>query len=248
MIAEEEKMSQSTQHKLGNTRPPRVQITYDVLVGGEKEHKELPFVLGIMADLSGMRSTEPLPIKDRSFVGIDMDNFNDIMAHIAPNLDVSVSNKLLNNQGKFKASLLFESMEDFQPNSLIEQIPTLSSLNQSRLNLKDLLSKMDGNDELEQLLSEIMLDPKKQEQLSREIDEELGIVKKKSPKPDFDDPEYIAQQTLRELPPVMSSMVEEPNPVSFEGYEKTTSISEETNEQSDKSKKDSDQNDSFFSS
>lgn len=245
MIAEEEKMSQSTQHKLGNTRPPRVQITYDVLVGGEKEHKELPFVLGIMADLSGMRSTEPLPIKDRSFVGIDMDNFNDIMAHISPNLEISVSNKLLNNQGKFKASLLFECMDDFQPDNLIEQIPTLSSLNHSRLNLKDLLSKMDGNDELEKLLSEIMLDPKKQEQLSREIDEELGIVKKKASKPDYEDPEFIAQQTLKELPPVIDTIVEEPTPVSFEGY--TNRSSEEAkNDLNEKNKKGSDQNDNFF--
>lgn len=245
MIAEEEKMSQSTQHKLGNTRPPRVQITYDVLVGGEKEHKELPFVLGIMADLSGMRSTEPIPIKDRSFVGIDMDNFNDIMAHIAPNLEISVSNKLLNNQGKFKASLLFECMDDFQPNNLIEQIPTLSNLNHSRLNLKDLLSKMDGNDELEQLLSEIMSDPKKQEQLSREIDEELGIVKKKAPKPDYEDPEYIAQQTLKELPPIVDAVVEDPTPISFEGY---TSSPIESDKKEDQKKKDSDQDDNFFSS
>lgn len=197
-------MEHSTQHKIGKTRPPRVQITYDVMVGNATEHKELPFVVGIMSDLSGMREVEPVALKDRSFVGIYADNFNDIMAHIKPDLKLSLDNKLLGNKGKLNVHLRFESMEDFNPLNLISQIPTLTALYNSRVNLKDLLSKMDGNDELEELLMDIMADPKKQEKLLAEI--ENDGLKTASPKRKeevvLSEEEKIARQTIKELGPV----------------------------------------------
>jgi type VI secretion system protein ImpB len=190
-------MTDNSQHKIGQTRPPRVQITYDVMVGNATEHKELPFVVGIMADLSGMRETEPPAVKDRSFVGIYADNFNDIMAHIRPNLSIAVENRLLNTKGKFKADLVFESMDDFLPMNLIKQIPTLTSLWESRVNLKDLLSKMDGNDDLEEMFLEIMNDTKKQDVIMKAIlAEESGEVKNEKP----DEDEKLAIETLKALP------------------------------------------------
>lgn len=198
-------MAENTQHKLNTLRSPRVQITYDVMVGESFEQKELPFVVAIMSDLSGMREKEILPLKDRSFVGIYADNFDDIMAYIQPSLKLSVDNKLLNNHTKFKANLSFNSMDDFNPINLIQQIPALKILHQSRVYLKDLLSKIDGNDELEELLNEIMLDPKRQQALLDELDIELdvGKDKKKKSKVVIEETSLdIATQTLEELPPV----------------------------------------------
>lgn len=190
-------MADNSQHKIGQTRPPRVQITYDVMVGNATEHRELPFVVGIMADLSGMRETEPPAVKERSFVGIHTDNFNDIMEHIRPNLSLAVENRLLSTKGKFKADLVFQSMDDFLPMNLIKQIPTLTSLWESRVNLKDLLSKMDGNDELEDMFLEIMNDTKKQDAIMKAIlAEESGEVSNDKPSED----EKLAQETLKALP------------------------------------------------
>jgi type VI secretion system protein ImpB len=162
-------MNNSIQHKLNRVRPPRVKVTFDVLVGETIEHKELPFIVGVVADLSGMRSKEPLSIKDRSFVEIDNDNFNDFMSHIQPSLKLSLDNRLLNNNSKIKADLVFESMDDFEPINLIQKIPALAELYESRIHLKDLLSKMDANEILEEMLLEIMNDPLKQSILEQEI-------------------------------------------------------------------------------
>ena len=190
-------MADNTQHKLDQIRPPRVQITYDVMVGGSVEHRELPFVVGIMADLSGMRGEEPPPLKERSFVGIDIDNMHDIMDHIKPNLDLTVDNKLLNNNKPFNVGLVFKTMDDFHPSNLINQIPSLTALNKSRINLKDLLSKMDGNDELEQMLMEIMQDGAKQDALMAELNNEQPDPSS-SPSSQAA-PTHDAQQTLAQF-------------------------------------------------
>ncbi|MDR0632683.1 MAG: type VI secretion system contractile sheath small subunit [Holosporales bacterium] len=161
-------MAESTQHKLSRIRPPRVQITYDVEVGGAIEMKELPFVLGIMADLSGMPA-EPLPkLKERKFVEIDRDNFNDILVSIYPRLALRVANTLAPpevNQETGEAvipetnvELHFSSMDDFTPLNIAKNVPALAKLYEIRLHLKDLLTKLDGNDELEALLKKVMTD------------------------------------------------------------------------------------------
>lgn len=147
-------MPESTQHKLDRIRPPRVQITYDVEIGGAIQKKELPFLVGILADLSG-QPADPLPkLKDRKFVEIDRDNFNDVMASIAPRMTASVDNKLT-GEGKTNVELKFHHIDDFNPVSVIRQVEALRKLFEARQRLSDLLAKLDGNDALDTLLREV---------------------------------------------------------------------------------------------
>ena len=178
-------MAENTQHKLDKVRPPRVQITYDVEIGNATETKELPFVMGVLADLSGAPK-EPLPkLKDRKFVEVDRDNLNEIMASIKPRLAVSVNNKIA-HKGQLKAELVFKSMDDFGPLSLVKQIPVLEKLYEARSYLKDLLTKLDGNDVLEEMLSELMSNKENLEYIQRE----LSAAKK----PDEDLPEPVKKE------------------------------------------------------
>jgi len=151
-------MPESTQHKLDRVRPPRVQITYDVEIGGAIEKKELPLVIGVLADLSG-KLEAPLPkLKERGFVEIDRDNFNDVMSSIGPRLAFSVENKLVNDGSYVNAELKFRNMDDFGPVNLINQVPALKKLYDARNRLSDLLAKLDGNDELDGALQQIVSD------------------------------------------------------------------------------------------
>jgi type VI secretion system protein ImpB len=163
----EKTMSDSTQKKLGRVRPPRVQITYDVETGGAIQKKELPFLVGVMADLSGKRDPErPLPkIKDRKFVEIDRDNFNEALAGIAPRLAYSVPNTLQNDGSRINVSLTFSEMDDFEPVQVIKQVNGLRELYAARQRLTDLLTKLDGNDELDKLLGEVIAQGEKQDEL-----------------------------------------------------------------------------------
>jgi type VI secretion system protein ImpB len=140
---------------VGRNRPPRVQITYDVEIGNAFEKKELPLVVGLMADLSG-QPENPLPkFKERRFVEIDRDNFNDVMTKIAPRLDISVPDTL-KGEGNLKVELHFNQIDQFEPESIVNQIPRLARLLEARQQLRDLLGKLDGNDELDALLENIL--------------------------------------------------------------------------------------------
>jgi type VI secretion system protein ImpB len=148
-------MSDSLQKWVGRNRPPRVQITYDVEIGNAFEKRELPLVVGLMADLSG-QPENPLPkFKERRFVEIDRDNFNDVMTKIAPRLDISVPDTL-KGEGNLKVELHFNQIDQFEPESLVNQIPRLARLLEARQQLRDLLGKLDGNDELDALLENIL--------------------------------------------------------------------------------------------
>jgi type VI secretion system protein ImpB len=148
-------MSDSLQKWVGRNRPPRVQITYDVEIGNAFEKKELPLVVGLMADLSG-QPENPLPkFKERRFVEIDRDNFNDVMTKIAPRLDISVPDTLM-GEGNLKVELHFNQLDQFEPESIVNQIPRLARLLEARQQLRDLLGKLDGNDELDALLENIL--------------------------------------------------------------------------------------------
>jgi type VI secretion system protein ImpB len=162
-------MSISTQHKLDVVRRPRVQITYDVEIGNAIEMKELPFVMGIIADLSGHSVDDRLPLKNRKFVEVDNDNFGEIMTSIRPKLHLSVPDKMANDGRKISVDLEFQTMEDFEPLSVVRQITSLSELYDSRSLLKDLLTKLDGNDALEDQLRQIMNEPEKLKQLKDEL-------------------------------------------------------------------------------
>jgi type VI secretion system protein ImpB len=145
---------QSLQHKIDKVRAPRVHITYDVEIGGASEMKEIPFVVGVLADLSG-RPEEPLPkLKDRKFVEIDRDNFNSVLAAMRPRVAFQVDNVLAGEDAKLAVELRFTSLDDFSPEQVIRQIDPLRKLVDTRRRLSDLLNKLDGNDKLDELLQE----------------------------------------------------------------------------------------------
>jgi type VI secretion system protein ImpB len=158
-------MPESTQHKLDRIRPPRVQITYDVEIGGAIQKKELPLVMGILADLSG-KPEEALPkLKDRKFVEIDRDNFNDILKSITPRMTAQVDNKLSKDGGKMNVELKFRHMDDFSPLNIVKQVEALRKLFESRQKLNDLLAKLDGNDTLDGMLQTVTGNPEELKQL-----------------------------------------------------------------------------------
>jgi type VI secretion system protein ImpB len=140
---------------MGRNRPPRVQITYDVEIGGAVEKKELPLVVGLLADLSGQPLVAPPKLKERRFVEIDRDNFNDVMAKIAPRLDLSVPD-MFKGEGNLKVELNFNDFDQFHPEAIARQVPRLAKLLEARQQLRDLLGKLDGNDELDSLLENIV--------------------------------------------------------------------------------------------
>ena len=149
-------MAESQQHKLDRVRRPRVQITYDVETGGAMEKKELPFVVGVLADLSAAPKNALKPLKDRKMTGIDRDNFNDVLAGAAPRVALKVQNKLTAEDTKLAVELNFKSMDDFDPAKVAEQVPALKELLDMRTRLKYLESKMEGNDKLEALLADVL--------------------------------------------------------------------------------------------
>jgi type VI secretion system protein ImpB len=149
-------MAESTQHKLDRVRPPRVQITYDVEIGNAIEKKELPLVVGILADLSGKPETPLAKISDRRFIEIDRDNFNEVLASTAPRLAVQVDNSISGDGSKLNVELKFSNFEDFDPVNLVKQVTPLRRLFEARQRLRDLLTKLDGNDDLDKLLQEVV--------------------------------------------------------------------------------------------
>ncbi|MFV0389454.1 MAG: type VI secretion system contractile sheath small subunit [Pyrinomonadaceae bacterium] len=162
---------ESLQHKLDRVRPPRIQITYDVEVGGAIELKELPFVIGVMGDFVG-KPEEPLPaLKDRKFVEIDPDNFNQVLSGMNPRLAYTIENKLQDDGSKMGIELTFKDIEDFDPDNIVQQVEPLRKLVEARQKLADLRSKMDGNEKLETMLEEIIADSDKQKELS----DSLGV-------------------------------------------------------------------------
>lgn len=158
----------STQHKLDRVRAPRVHLTYDVEVGGAIQKKELPFVVGVLADLSGMPS-EPLPrLKDRKFVDIDPDNFDKVLSGLKPRLAFQVDNTLQKDGSKINVELNFNSMDDFSPEQVANQVEPLRKLVEARGRLSNLLTKMDGNDKLESLLQDVINNTEALKKLSAE--------------------------------------------------------------------------------
>jgi len=160
--------SESTQKKLSRVRPPRVHITYDVEIGDAIQLKEIPFVIGVLSDLSG-KPDEPLPaVRDRKFVEIDRDNFDAVLQGMKPRLAYRVDNKLANDDSKLGVELRFKSIDDFQPEQVVNQVEPLRKLADARKKLSDLLSKMDGNDRLVELMDEVIKNTDALQKLSKE--------------------------------------------------------------------------------
>lgn len=173
--------SESLQHKLDRVRRPRVQITYDVETGGAMQKVELPFVVGVMADLSASPKEALKPLKDRKFVPIDRDNFNDVMKRATPRLALKVDNKLTGeDDSKLAVELNFNHIDDFEPARVAEQVPALKELLDMRQRLTQLMSKMEGNDKLEALLAQVMNNTEKATELAKQV----GIDAGEAPKPE----------------------------------------------------------------
>ncbi len=159
---------ESLQHTLDRVRSPRVQITYDVEVGDALETKEIPFVVGVLADLSG-KPEEPLPkLKERKLVEIDRDNFNKVLEGMKPRLAYRVDNKLANDDSSMSVELKFKSLEDFHPEKVAKQVDPIRKLVEARERLSGLLNKLDGNDKLDELLQEVISSTDSLETLGRE--------------------------------------------------------------------------------
>jgi type VI secretion system protein ImpB len=159
---------ESTQHTIDRVRRPRVHLTYDVEIGGAIQLKELPFVLGVLADLSG-KPDEPLKkLSERKFVEIDRDNFNRVLAATKPRLAFQVDNELQGDGTKLNVELRFQSIQDFEPDAVVRQVDPLRKLLEARERLTNLLNKMDGNDRLEQLLQDVLNNTEALQRLSSE--------------------------------------------------------------------------------
>lgn len=159
---------ESLQHKLDRVRAPRVQITYDVEIGDAIEMKEIPFVMGVLADLSG-KPDEPLPkLKDRKFVDIDRDNFNNVLEGMKPRVAFKVDNKLSGDDTKLAVELRFKSIDDFHPENVANQVAPLRKLIEARQKLSGLLGKLDGNDKLDELLQQVIADTDSLQKLGKE--------------------------------------------------------------------------------
>jgi type VI secretion system protein ImpB len=171
-------MSESLQHKLDRVRRPRVQITYDVETNGAMQKTELPFVMGIMADLSGSPKEALRPMKERKFTSIDRDNFNSVLEKSAPRLAMKVDNKLSGEEGsKLAEELNFKHIDDFEPARVAAQVPAMKELMDMRLRLTQLLSKMEGNDKLEAMLADVLSNTEKAMALAKEMGVESGEAK-----------------------------------------------------------------------
>lgn len=160
----------SVQKRLERVRPPRVQLTYDVEIGDAIEQKELPFVVGVLGDFTGQPNPDqPMPrLKDRKFVNVDLDNFDDVLAGMAPRATYRVKNKLSPEGGEFAVNLEFKQIDDFRPEAVVQQVEPLRKLLEARQRLSDLRNKLAGNEKLEDILGEVLSNTEKLQQLGSE--------------------------------------------------------------------------------
>lgn len=141
----------NTQHKLDKARPPRVQITYDVEIGDAQTAKELPLVVGVMGDFTQSSDT----LKDRKFINVDKDNFNEVMSSMKPEAEFLVDNTLTGADGKLAVSLTFNSIDDFSPDNVVRQVEPLKKLMDLREQLSDLKNRAASNERLKEQLLEM---------------------------------------------------------------------------------------------
>jgi type VI secretion system protein ImpB len=167
---------ESTQHKLDRVRSPRVQITYDVEIGGAIELKELPFVVGVLGDLTGQPEQPLAKLKDRKFVEVNPDNFDSVLEGMKPHLNYSVENKLSEEPDapNLKVDLRFKSMDDFEPENVARQVKPLKDLLDLRTRLADLRGSLQGNEKLEELLLDAVGNTEKLQKIKGELGKEEG--------------------------------------------------------------------------
>ncbi|MET0308987.1 MAG: type VI secretion system contractile sheath small subunit [Sphingomonas sp.] len=162
-------MADSVHDKLKRVRKPRVHITYDVETEGAQEVKELPFVVGVMGDFSGDSAIAKKALKERKFIDLKKDKFDQVMARVEPAVKLKVENTLEKNGKEFEVNLKFRSMDDFEPEKIVEQVEPLRKLMETRNQLRDLMAKADGSEKLESLLEQILGDQDKLGQLHAQL-------------------------------------------------------------------------------
>ncbi|EOB2783472.1 type VI secretion system contractile sheath small subunit [Vibrio vulnificus] len=146
----------SIHSKLSRVRKPRVHITYDVETEGTSLKKELPFVVGVMGDFAGQNTEALKPLKDRRFIQIDRDNFDDVLKKMSPSVEFKVKNTMVDDGTEFAVNLQFQSMKDFEPASIVRQVDPLRQLMDTRNKLRDLMTKVDRSEELENVLEAVL--------------------------------------------------------------------------------------------
>ena len=162
-------MSESTQHKLDRVRKPRVHITYDVETEGAMVKKDLPFAMGVLGDFSGDPTKKLDPLSKRKFIQIDRDNINDVMSRMSPGLNLKVENTLKGDGSEMAVQLKFNSMDDFEPAAVAKQIEPLRKLLETRDRLRDLLTKVDLSEDLEDVLEQVLENTDQLKQLSADL-------------------------------------------------------------------------------
>jgi len=162
-------MAESIHEKLKRVRPPRVHITYDVETEGAVIQKELPFVVGVIGDFSGNPTAPLQPLKNRKFVQIDRDNFNEVMARMTPGLNMRVENTLKGDGSEMSVQLKFNGIEDFDTASVVAQVEPLRRLLETRNRLRDLATKVDRSDKLESLLEQILSNDEQIKKLASDL-------------------------------------------------------------------------------
>jgi len=179
-------MPESTQHTLDRVRKPRVHITYDVETEGGVEIKDLPFIVGVLSDLSGKPAEALPPLSKRKFVEIDRDNFNEVLAKISPRLPIQVDDKVTGEEGKqLNVELNFKDMGGFQPENVVKQVPVLRELLDTRDKLNNLLNRMEGNDTLAGQLDDLL----KSTELRERLGKSLGVEAPGGGKPGGEEPQ-----------------------------------------------------------
>ena len=148
----------SSQKFIGRNRAPRVQIEYDVELYGAEKKVQLPFVMGVMADLTGNAGKPPPPVVERKFLEVSVDNFDDRLKGMQPGVNVSVPNTLT-GEGQLRADIQFESLDDFSPAAVAKKVPALKALLEARQQLANLITYMDGKSGAETLIAKLLNDP-----------------------------------------------------------------------------------------
>ena len=156
-------------------RPPRVHITFDVHTEGAEPKNDLPFVVGVMGDFSGDPTGEEKTLSERKFIEINRDNFDQVMSRMKPGLNLRVKNTLADDGSELGVSLQFNSLQDFEPGRIIEQVEPLKKLLSIRNKLRDLMSKADRSPKLEAWLEDVLQD---KDNKLKELAGELGIDSK----------------------------------------------------------------------
>ena len=167
-------MSESSQHKLNRVRKPRVHITYVVETEGAAARKVLPFVMGVLGDFSGKSYEPQKPLRDRKFAQLDRDNFDETLQRLTPGAQFRVDNTLSDDGTELAVDLKFKSMADFEPAAIVDQVEPLRKLLEARNKLRDLMTKVDRSEELENLLEEVLKNTDQIQALASQLGTDAG--------------------------------------------------------------------------